>query len=136
MDYRPNEYNPYPENNYNYYENERGFESNNNVYEENGKRNKIIEESKSIEDKINEKIDYERIPLYIDYTEIIIDNENILTGSMVSWHDKPFYFEKDVKNDQIVNVQVSWLPLNKESNIRTSAYSDKFFNILSRSFRY
>ena len=66
MDYRPNEYNIYPENNYNYYENERGFESNNNVYEENGKRNKIIEESKSIEDKINEKIDYERIPLYID----------------------------------------------------------------------
>jgi len=91
---------------------------------------KLVLEFKSLDYKDKQR---NRIPLYIDYTEIIIDNENILTGSMVSWHDKPFYFEKDVKNDQIVNVQVSWLPLNKESNIRTSAYSDKFFNILSRS---
>ena len=66
MDYRPNEYNQYPMDNYNYYENEQGFDSNNYVYEENGKRNKFLEESKSIEDKINEKIDYERISLYID----------------------------------------------------------------------
>lgn len=74
-----------------------------------------------------------RIPLYIDYTEIIIDEENILTGSMVSWHDNPFYFEKEVTDGQIVNVQVTWLPLNKESNIKLHDESDQFFNILSRA---
>ena len=73
-----------------------------------------------------------RIPLYIDYTEITIDDENLLTGSMVSWHDSPFYYVKDVKDGQTVNVHVTWKPLNKESNLKLRPDSDKFLNILSR----
>lgn len=72
-----------------------------------------------------------RIPIYIDYTEIIIDDENLVTGSMVCWHDKPFTYEKEVKNGQIVNLQIKWKPVNPGSILNLTSVSDKLLDIFS-----
>ena len=69
-----------------------------------------------------------RIPIYIDYTEIFIDDENLVSGSKVCWHDNPFIFQKDVKNGQIVKIQVKWRPINPSSIFTVPSSSDVFFN--------
>ena len=61
-------------------------------------------------------VDNNRIPIYIDYKEIIIDGESIINGSTVLWHDKPLSYEKQVKDKQIVNIKFKWDALNKNSN--------------------
>lgn len=58
-----------------------------------------------------------RIPIYIDYTDIVINDEIIVDESTVSWHDNPFIFQKEVKNGEIINIEVKWCPLNDKSNI-------------------
>ena len=72
-------------------------------------------------------IDYEdkngnRIPLIIDYTEIIIDDENIVSGSVVSWHDNPFVFSIKVSDGQKIKLHFTWKPINRDSN---SIYENK-----------
>ena len=57
-----------------------------------------------------------RIPIYIDYKEIIIDGESIIDESTVLWHDNPLFYEKEVKDGQIVNIALKWEPLNSNSN--------------------
>ena len=69
-----------------------------------------------------------RIPIYIDYTEIIIDDQTLIEGSRVSWHDNPFIFEDEVEDGQIINVQVKWAPFTYESNIFTVSDDEKLFN--------
>ena len=59
-----------------------------------------------------------RIPIYLDYTDIIVDGEKIIGGSTVLWHDNQLVYKKDVKNNQIVNVQVYWGPINDKSNLK------------------
>ena len=67
-----------------------------------------------------------RIPLLIDYTEIIIDDETIISGSMVAWHDSPYVYTKTVEDGQIVHLHVTWKPINRESN---SLYDNKQINL-------
>lgn len=57
-----------------------------------------------------------RVPIYLDYTEILINGEIVVDGSQVSWHDSPFIFEKDVNDDDIINIKVKWCPINYKSN--------------------
>ena len=57
-----------------------------------------------------------RIPIYIDYKEIKIDGESIVDESTILWHDNPLFYEKDVKNGQIVNIKLKWESLNSNSN--------------------
>ena len=58
-----------------------------------------------------------RVPIYIDYTEILINDEIVVDGSQVSWHDSPFIFEKDVNDGDIININVKWCPINYKSNL-------------------
>lgn len=69
-----------------------------------------------------------RIPIYIDYTEIIINDEVIVDGSHVSWHDNPLIFEKEVKNEDIINIKVKWEPVNHKSNIFLPTDYDKMID--------
>lgn len=57
-----------------------------------------------------------RVPIYLDYTEILINDELVVDGSQVSWHDSPFIFEKDVNDEDIINIKVKWCPINYKSN--------------------
>ena len=72
-----------------------------------------------------------RIPIYIDYTEIFVDDDNLVSGSKVCWHDNPFIFQKNVKNGQIVKIQVKWRPINPNSIFSLQSSSDVFFNKIS-----
>lgn len=72
-----------------------------------------------------------RIPIYIDYTEIIIDDEILVSGSKVSWHDNPFNFQKKVQDGQIIKVQVKWRPLNVHSIFKITSDYEMLLNTLS-----
>ena len=74
-----NEFQPYLYDYYNYYGNNQIFGFDNYINDEQSNTIKHLEESKSIEDKINIKLNYERIPLYVDaiLSETLM-NENII----------------------------------------------------------
>ena len=69
-----------------------------------------------------------RIPIYIDYTEIVVNDEIIVDESLVAWHDAPFIFEKKVKNDEIINIKAKWAPIGFESNIYLETDHEKLIN--------
>jgi len=72
-----------------------------------------------------------RIPIYIDYTEINVDGVNLIRGSRVAWHDNPYTFEKEVKDGQVVNVRVKWSPLSLNSDLRLFNSYKELSNIVS-----
>lgn len=57
------------------------------------------------------------IPIYIDYEKFIVDDEVIFDNGKVIWHDMPVKFSKEVKDGQIINIYISWKPLNKFSTL-------------------
>lgn len=71
-----------------------------------------------------------RIPIFVDYSELIIDDVTIVSGSVVSWHDDPFVYEQEVTDGQIINLKIRWLPLNVGSNIRILSDNDIILNKL------
>lgn len=56
-----------------------------------------------------------RFPVYIDFINLRVNNELIFKESNLVWHDDPYIFEKEVKNSEIIDIHVEWLPLNKFS---------------------
>lgn len=57
------------------------------------------------------KLKGERIPIYIKYTNFKINNKKILQEPITVWHDKPFYYKKNVKNMEIVDIYIEWKPI-------------------------
>lgn len=51
-----------------------------------------------------------RIPIYINYDKIYINNEKINYESELVCHDNPYIYEKQVKDNEIVNITVCWSP--------------------------
>ncbi len=51
-----------------------------------------------------------RIPIYINFTNIYINDEKICEEDTLVTHDKPFVFKKRVKDSEIINLIVSWRP--------------------------
>ena len=66
-----------------------------------------------------------RIPIYIDYTEIEVNDEILVDGSQVAWHDAPFVFEKEVEDGEIINIKAKWGPVNYKSNIYLETNNEK-----------
>lgn len=56
-----------------------------------------------------------RFPVYIDFTNLTINDELIFDENKLVWHDCPYIFEKEVKNSEIIDIHVEWLPFNKYS---------------------
>lgn len=56
-----------------------------------------------------------RFPVYIDFFNLTINNELIFKENKLVWHDEPFVFEKEVKNTEIIDINVKWYPFNKFS---------------------
>ena len=52
-----------------------------------------------------------RIPIYINYTDFRINNEKILLNKTIVWHDKPFYYKKNVKDGEILDIYFEWEPI-------------------------
>lgn len=72
-----------------------------------------------------------RLPIFIEYTKIQINDEDLIDGNVVTWHDNPFKYEQEVKNNQIVDIHVEWRPLGSESNL--NLIQDNDLSIYSRS---
>ena len=72
-----------------------------------------------------------RIPIYVDYTEITVDDENLVSGSKVFWHDNPFNFQKNVKDGQIIKIKVEWRPISANSLFSITSDSQRLLNILT-----
>lgn len=51
-------------------------------------------------------------PIYIDFTRFAIDGKDIINNKLISFN-KPFYYKMDVKDSQIVNVHLEWVPFNE-----------------------
>ena len=58
---------------------------------------------------------FNSFPVYIDYTNFIVNNELIFNNSKLVWHDEPYIFQKEVKDSEIINIHLEWLPFNKRS---------------------
>ena len=51
-----------------------------------------------------------RIPYWIDYTKLVVNEEVIFDELKSAWHDKPFLHKLDVKADDEVKIQIEWHP--------------------------
>ena len=78
-----------------------------------GKLN-ITLRSKDIRDKLNQ-----HFPIYIDYISFIVNGEEQLNKNQLISHDKPLKYYKDVKNGEIIEVTLKWLPFNTNSEYKS-----------------
>lgn len=51
-----------------------------------------------------------RIPIWLNYTKFIVNDKTIFDTVVPVWHDKPVKFIIDVKDEQILDIHVEWLP--------------------------
>ena len=56
-----------------------------------------------------------RFPIYIDYTNFSINSEPILKNNVLVCHDTPYLFKKEVKDSEIIDIHLEWLPFNESS---------------------
>lgn len=56
-----------------------------------------------------------RFPIYIDYTNLKLNGENIITKNMLTWHDNPYEYKKKVVNEEEINIHVEWKPFDHQS---------------------
>lgn len=52
------------------------------------------------------KLNDSRMPLWIDYKSIKIDDKEILSEPVATWHDKPFKYEMPVEDGQEVTLEI------------------------------
>lgn len=53
----------------------------------------------------------QRIPIYMKYTELKVNGEDIIKESQFVHHDHPFEYEKDVKDSEILDISIKWDPV-------------------------
>ena len=75
----------------------------------------------------------DRLPIFIEYTKIQINDEDLIDENVITWHDNPFRYEQEVKNNQIINIQVVWKPLSPESNLHLLRDNGDYLSIYSHS---
>lgn len=56
-----------------------------------------------------------RFPVYIDYTKFSVNNESLIDGNELTWHDEPYIFSKLVRDSEIVEIHIEWMPFNSSS---------------------
>lgn len=56
-----------------------------------------------------------RFPVFIDYTNLMINGKQYLSGNKLVWHDKPYLFEKKVHDKEIIDIYIGWKPFSSSS---------------------
>lgn len=51
-----------------------------------------------------------KTPVWISYTKFFVDGKTVFDTVRSIWHDKPVKYSADVKDGQVVLVQVKWIP--------------------------
>jgi len=49
-----------------------------------------------------------RIPLWVDYTRLSVNDEIVFWELKSQWHDKLYIFNKKVSDGEVVKVEISW----------------------------
>lgn len=49
-----------------------------------------------------------RLPLWVDYTRLAINDEVIFWELKSQWHDKPYTFTRPVNDGENIKVEISW----------------------------
>ena len=49
-----------------------------------------------------------RIPIYVKYSKFLVNDSLIFDEEKLVWHDEPFKYSKNVKNNEVVNLQIEW----------------------------
>ncbi len=65
-----------------------------------------------------------RFPVYIDYTNFSINNDSIINSNKLTWHDQAYVFSKSVKDSEIVDIHVEWMPFNFFSEFKVDESPD------------
>lgn len=61
-------------------------------------------------------VNEERFPVFIDYTNVNINGEDLITRHTLTYHDKPIIFKRPVRNNDIVRIHIEWNPFSEESD--------------------
>ena len=56
-----------------------------------------------------------KFPVYIDYTNFEINGEKIISENTLVSFDDSLTYSKNIKEGDIINLKISWLPFNKKS---------------------
>lgn len=54
-------------------------------------------------------------PIYIDYTRFAVNDSDIIEESKLAWHDNPFVYKVNVKDSDIIDIDVEWMPISRNS---------------------
>lgn len=65
-----------------------------------------------------------RFPIYIDYTYFSINNEPIIEDNELTWHDRPYVFSKFVRDSEILDIHIEWMPFNSSSEFKVDESPD------------
>lgn len=75
-----------------------------------------------------------RFPIYIDYLNLLVNGKDCLESNVLVNHDKPFVFQKSVKDGEVVDVELNWLPFYHKSKYGSEENSSGVVKKLKRRF--
>ncbi|MBQ3442326.1 MAG: glycosyltransferase family 2 protein [Selenomonadaceae bacterium] len=55
-----------------------------------------------------------RLPYWIDYTVLTVNDKKIFDSFIPVWHDKPYVYSMNVNADEEIKIKVEWLPHNSD----------------------
>lgn len=53
-------------------------------------------------------------PIYINYTKFIVNGNDILKESKLVWHNRPYIYKEQVKNNDELDVYIEWKPFDSD----------------------
>lgn len=60
---------------------------------------------------VDSRYENQKIPIYINYKKLIIDDKIIFDESKIVYHDEPFVYELNVVNKQRLKILIEWEPI-------------------------
>ena len=76
-----------------------------------------------------------RIPYWIDYTKLTVNDEPILDKFTSTWHDEPYVYTIDAKANEEIKIQVEWLPHRTDTIEIAPPPPVKVESLISDSFK-
>lgn len=73
-----------------------------------------------------------RIPIWLDYTSLTIDDAIIFSEKKPTWHDRAFTLEREVKDGQQMTFAIAWQPHLYEPDMRENMLSELYKFYISK----
>lgn len=74
-----------------------------------------------------------RVPHWIDYTTLVVNDQTIFDVITPACHDEPYFYSINAKADEDIKVKIEWLPHKKALSAPRNVFQapDKFKNFLT-----